>query len=146
MINFLVIIISIALNFFSPDGNNNSNSKLKITIKIQGLKSNNGSVKVALCNSKENYYNHKFPFIGLTLPIMNRQAEVTLTDISPGFYAVKVFHDENNNDNLDTNLFGIPVEDYGFSNNSKSIFGIPGWNKAKLLISEGSSEIIIDLR
>ncbi len=44
--------------------------------------------------------------------------ELTLHGLPDGTYAVRLFHDENNNGELDTNLLGIPREGYGFSNNS----------------------------
>lgn len=138
-----LFVLFLILNFVLVAGDN-PNSKLKI--KIQGLKNNSGTVKVALCNSLENYNNHKEPFKGFNLPILNNKAEITLTDLSPGYYAVKVFHDANNNNDLDTNLLGIPIEDYGFSNNANGIFGPPSWNKAKVLIGEGHSEIIINIQ
>jgi uncharacterized protein (DUF2141 family) len=36
------------------------------------------------------------------------------SDIKPGNYAIAVIHDENRNGELDTNMFGIPKEGYGF--------------------------------
>jgi uncharacterized protein (DUF2141 family) len=36
------------------------------------------------------------------------------SDIKPGKYAIAVIHDENCNGELDTNMFGIPTEGYGF--------------------------------
>ena len=47
-----------------------------------------------------------------------------------GNYAVSVYHDENNNDILETTrLFGIPIEPYGFSNNPTMTFG-PSFKKS----------------
>jgi uncharacterized protein (DUF2141 family) len=135
---FLIVIFS--LNIFIWAG---ENPKTKIHIRIEGLKSNSGTVKVALCNSLENYNNHKAPFKGLNLPIKNNIAEIVISDLPIGYYAVKAFHDENNNNNLDTNILGIPIEDYGFSNNASGIFGPPSWNKAKIMIGEEPSTIII---
>lgn len=44
--------------------------------------------------------------------------EVTVAgpDLPPGRYAISAFFDTNGNGELDTNLFGIPSEPYGFSN------------------------------
>ena len=39
-------------------------------------------------------------------------------DIPPGTYTVKLHSDENENGELDTNVLGIPKEQYGISNNS----------------------------
>ncbi len=120
------------------------NTRTKITIQIKGLKNSSGTVKLALCNSDENYKNHRAPFMGMNLPIVNNRAEITLSDLPSGYYAVKAFHDENNNNDLDTNFLGIPIEDFGFSNNASGIFGPPSWNKAKMFINNDSSTIIIN--
>ena len=46
-------------------------------------------------------------------------SEVTaqFENIPAGNYAIAIFLDENDNYKLDRNLFGIPKEKYGFSNN-----------------------------
>ncbi len=54
-------------------------------------------------------------------------------EIPPGTYAIGVYIDENENGKLDTNFFGIPKEQYGFSNNTKA-FGIPKFEAAAFAI------------
>ena len=51
--------------------------------------------------------------------IITNQKEVSVVfkGIPSGRYAIAVFLDENDNYKLDRNVFGIPVEKYGFSNN-----------------------------
>lgn len=138
--NLLILFLSLILTLSAGE-----NPKTKVSIKIKGLKNNLGTVKVALCNSLENYNDHKAPFKGFNLPIINNQAEITISDLPIGFYAVKVFHDENNNNDLDTNILGIPVEDYGFSNNASGLFGPPSWKDAKLMIKDDYPVIIINM-
>jgi uncharacterized protein (DUF2141 family) len=57
---------------------------------------------------------------------------------SPTRWAVSAHHDQNNNDQLDKNAFGIPTEPYGFSNNPKRGFGPPKFDEA--CFSIGSDE------
>ena|GEM_PF-883542 len=58
-------------------------------------------------------------------PVTARTMNVQVDSLPPGTRAVRLFHDENSNGKLDTNLFGIPTEGYGFSNNPRSRFGEP---------------------
>ena len=44
---------------------------------------------------------------------------VTFDNLTVGQYAVSVYQDSNNNGQLDTGLFGIPKEKYGFSNGAR---------------------------
>ena len=58
-------------------------------------------------------------------PVTGRNVTVRFDSLAPGPVAVRLFHDENSNGKLDTNLLGIPTEGYGFSNNPRSRFGEP---------------------
>lgn len=117
-----------------------------IIVTFTGLKSDIGYVKVALTNSEQNYKDHKNPYIGLTIPISNNKAVAVIEDIPFGEYAVKAFHDEDKNDDLTTNFLGIPTEDYGFSNDARSLFGPPSWNDAKFLLDKEQLDISITIK
>ena len=42
-----------------------------------------------------------------------------------GNYAYRYFHDENDNNEMETNWIGMPDEEFGGSNNATSVFGPP---------------------
>jgi len=54
---------------------------------------------------------------------------VSFNNLTPGKYAVRYYHDENMNGNMETNLVGKPTEGYGFSNNIIGKFGPPPFEK-----------------
>lgn len=108
--------------------------------------SNNGNVVVALCNSDANYKNHKSPFIGKQIPINNNTAVIEFEYLPFGEYAIKAFHDEDANDDLNTNFIGIPVEDYGFSNNARGMFGPPSWQDAKFELNDDDKVVEIEIK
>ena len=51
-------------------------------------------------------------------------------ELPPGTYAIGIFHDVNLNNKMDNNFFGIPKEQYGFSNNARAFFGPPAFEAA----------------
>jgi uncharacterized protein (DUF2141 family) len=61
--------------------------------------------------------------------------ELLFGNLQPGDYAVMIFHDENGNGKMDSNLIGIPTEGYGFSNEAKGSFGPPKFSAMKVTIS-----------
>lgn len=66
----------------------------------------------------------------------------TLTfDLVPGWYAIAVAHDENNNDEIDRII--VPTEAYGFSNYAKVPFGRPDFETAKFELKPGTQTIMI---
>jgi len=138
----LILLLSFSISTYSSDG---PKQKGKLVINFKGLKSDNGNVIIALCNNLENYDNHKSPFIGKFIPIVNNQTQIEFDELPFGEYAIKAFHDEDANNDLNTNIFGIPTEDYGFSNNARSMFGPPSWEEAKFKFDKEnqSMEIVI---
>jgi len=146
MILQLIILCLLTIANLPEINQSTENSKGRLIINFDGLRSNEGTVKVALTNSKENYKDHKNPFIGLTIPISNRKAVAIIEDIPFGEYAVKAFHDEDANDMLNTNFLGIPNEDYGFSNNARGMFGPPSWNAAKFKFNKEELAINITIK
>ena len=137
-----IFLLSFSFSIFSSDG---PRQKGKLVIEFKGLKSDNGKVIIALCNNLENYDNHKSPFIGKFTSIDNNRAKIEFEELPFGEYAIKAFHDEDANTDLNTNIFGIPIEDYGFSNNARSMFGPPSWEDAKFKFDREnqSMEILI---
>ena len=114
-----------------------------LTIIVQGLNSDNGTVQIGLFNSEETWKAGRDEFKATKIGIINGKAVWDVENIPYGFYAVRLFHDENNNDKMDTNFLGIPVESYGFSNNAKGLFGPPDFDKAKFVLDAQHHETMI---
>ncbi|MEM1120027.1 MAG: DUF2141 domain-containing protein [Bacteroidota bacterium] len=68
---------------------------------------------------------------------------IDLPNLPPDEYAIAVYHDVNNNQKLDTNIFGIPTEPYGFSNNARSKWGPPKYEVARFGLNESEKDLVI---
>jgi uncharacterized protein (DUF2141 family) len=66
-------------------------------------------------------------------------------NLTPGSYAIIVFHDENDNGKLDENYWGVPTEGYAFSNNAQGFLGAPDFATAAVAIDAADKAITIDL-
>ncbi|MFZ0391074.1 MAG: DUF2141 domain-containing protein [Calditrichia bacterium] len=117
-----------------------------LTVIVTGAENDNGYILLALSNSPENYRNHTEPFRTAITEVSNKGARFNFPGLPFGEYAVKVFHDENANKDLDTNFLGIPKENYGFSNNVRGKFGPPDWKKAFFQFHADSLVININLK
>jgi len=118
--------------------------KGSIRVVIKNLVNDSGVVRIALCNSEENYSaKNAEPFRKTIVAIKGKRAECVFEDLPYGEYAFKLFHDENNNGILDTNLIGIPTEEYAFSNNAKGSFGPAKYAKAKFILDK--PELVMDI-
>jgi uncharacterized protein (DUF2141 family) len=115
-----------------------------IKVIITGLNNDKGKMMIVLNNSKENFENIGKPFVGVIEKIENRQVIYTFNNVPFGEYAIKCYHDENGNKRLDKNYFGMPTEQYGFSNNARGSFGPPKYDDAKFTLDKNN--IVIKIR
>jgi len=139
---FLIYSLS-ELNFSQSISDSLSMGKLKII--ITGFQNNIGDCRFAIDNSEEVYEREDTVWIGKILPIENNQVIVMIDSLKYGEYAIKVFHDENKNGELDTDFLGIPDEDYGFSNDASGWFGPPSWENAKFIFNQPEMTIKIEV-
>lgn len=115
-----------------------------LTVKITNIKSSTGDVKIGLFNSETSFDGKEEKFKGITLIADNDTIRWSLNNIPFGYYAIKAFHDEDQDDDVDTK-FGIPIEGFGFSNNPSIFSGAPSFDKAKFLFNADSMTVEIKL-
>ena len=106
-----------------------------VQFDIQAIKHNQGKLYVQLFKGEENY-NAAKAYNAVIVKAKEGSIKVTFNDVEAGDYAIRYFHDENNNGDIDTNLFGLPTEGYGFSNNAKVNFGPPNYQQMSFQVAE----------
>lgn len=117
-----------------------------ITVIINNLQNKTGQVLIGLFNQKDTFPIRGKEYKGnIIYPITSPSITTIFDNIPPGTYAIGVIHDENRSGNLDKNLFGIPIEQYGFSNNIYGRFGPPSFESASFIVNK-NMQIIIDLK
>ena len=87
-------------------------------LKITNITEPGGTVNWSLFDSPGHYAENMNPVMTARNRVEGDSLQLTLHDLPPGTYAIKLFHDANGNGELDTNLVGMPVEGYGFSNDA----------------------------
>ncbi len=142
IITFFVLIIFQLVLAQTVEDKNTGN----LIIVVTGFENDDGELLIALSNSRGNYENDDSAFVGVNIKIENRKAEYIFEELPFGEYAIKLFHDENMDGELDSNFLGIPTEDYGFSNNARGTFGPADYDDAKFLFeqTEMTMEIFVD--
>ncbi|WP_448564979.1 DUF2141 domain-containing protein [Thalassotalea ganghwensis] len=116
-------------------------SASEIRFDIEGIKSEQGKLYIQLFEGEDNYSNGNALRAAI---VAAKEGKVTVKfdGIAPGEYAIKFFHDENDNAQLETNIFGMPVEGFGFSNDAKPSFGPVNYRDAKFDISVEQVEVV----
>lgn len=101
--------------------------EVSLNVEIEGIKSEKGKILFSLFSDKNGFPGDMTKaFKKGVVQIEDGKAIIDL-DLPPGTYAIMVFHDEDDNNELNTNWFGMPKEGVGNSNNHK---GIPNYKKS----------------
>lgn len=103
----------------------------KLAVTVSALRSDEGHVRLLLFAGGTGFPDEPARAVRrVALPIKGRTARIVFDELPPGEYAISVIHDENDNEALDTGLFGIPSEGFGASNNPKVRRGPPRFSEA----------------
>lgn len=103
-------------------------SEQKLHLVVDGIETIGGHLYVAIY-TKNDYM--KKAQMGFKVDVTDSTMEFDVDGLKSGTYAIALFQDLNGNSKLDTGIFGIPTEKYGFSNNAKGFMGSPSFKKAK---------------
>ena len=115
---------------------NSSYSQYKLDIEISEIRSNKGYIMLQLFDGKEKVLSQE------QNPVKDNSCLFSFTNLTPGKYAVRYYHDENMNGKMGTNLVGKPTEGYGFSNNVIGKFGPPPFEKWLFEINDNKKIVL----
>lgn len=139
----MIYLNFLSLFFFFITSQNSS----EIDLHIHEAKSDKGVVRVLIFNSENGYPDKpELALKSFSATLNDRKCFIKIKDLKPGKYSIAVFHDEDGNGKINTNLFGFPVEKYGFSNNVKGNFGPPEFAKTAFELKNERKTVVINLR
>lgn len=113
-----------------------------LTLEIRGIEKVTGTMYIGFYNSTKTFM--KTSIYGAAEKVTKKTMVIPIEDLPKGIYAISLYQDENSNNILDTGLFGIPQEKYGFSNNAKGFAGPPSFKQCKFEF-KGNKTMIINL-
>lgn len=130
------------LSFFLAACINGYGQTLKI--EVSGIKKQKGEILVALFNQSQGFPFETAKAFKLLKGMPEAGSISFVVDALPrGKYAVALFHDTNGDGVLNLNLFGIPKEGYGVSNNAYNTFSAPKYPDASFDHDKNSAQKIV---
>jgi uncharacterized protein (DUF2141 family) len=142
---FLIVLLSIETSH-AEDAHTSHNQTGNVTVQLTGFENDQGTVKLCVCRSEDEYTGKLKEFCTASKEIKSKKAEWVFKNMPYGKYSIKAFHDENENSKLDTNFAGMPVELYGFSNNARGRFGPPSFKRAAFTLNAPQVTVAIELK
>ena len=117
------------------------NDSFSITVTVPNVSGVEGEVVFALYDTNESFMQQK-PLDTQKGTITNGTSRVVFENIESGAYAIVCVHDKNSNGNMDFDTNGMPLEDYGSSNNVMRM-GPPNFTDAKFTVENKSLDLSV---
>ena len=120
-------------------------SAATLTVTFTGIKTPIGAVMMSLTGSPEAWDGKAAATDQRKIPADAATVTATFTDLKPGTYAVRAFHDIDGDGKLNVNPFGMPTEPYAFSNNAHGSMGPASWSDSVFTVTDGDNRQTIDI-
>lgn len=114
-----------------------------INLEIKNIKSIKGNIFIGLYKKAENFTSTEHYFQSSIKEVQSNNIKHTFNNIPNGKYSISIFQDTNNNKKHDKNIFGVPTEPYGFSNNPKILFSKPSFDECNFKLTTNKSLNIV---
>lgn len=121
-----------------------SASSAELTVEVKGINNNMGKIYIAVYDKAEGWM--KKPVHSASAAANVAGVAISLKDVAVGEYAISLYHDENDNGKMDTNIVGMPIEPYAFSNDAAGQFGPASFEQAKFKVDADKKSIVINIK
>lgn len=141
-IKYIIILALLFQNIsaFASDDN------AVMVLEVNNIETSNGNIMIHLCRNKQEFLENVPVYYSFFFIAKKKSVTAKIT-IPKGMYAIKVFHDENENKMLDLNTAGHPVEKFGFSNNFFGSYSeLPPYENVLINIDKDENFVKINLR
>ena len=113
----------------------------KLVVRIAGIRNAEGNIRVAVRTNETTIAAAQIA----SIDPKTLTAEAVFDSLPEGDYGVAVIHDENQDEKLDFNDYGMPLEGYGHSNNPAKRQGAPDFSETKFIFAAPATTITINL-
>jgi uncharacterized protein (DUF2141 family) len=118
----------------------------RIIVTVTGLKSAVGGVYVGLYATPSKFLNGTQVDAMRKVRASTGPVTVVFDNLPPGTYAVGAYHDENNNDHMDTDFVGLPTEGYALSNGVRAVMTKPTFQQAAFSVGAEDKPVALHIR
>jgi uncharacterized protein (DUF2141 family) len=120
-------------------------SPVKLQVEITNVKTAKGKLMIGIYKPDDKFGEGK-PGFSEIIEVKSAGSQKAFFELEPGKYALAVYHDLNNNGELDKNFVGIPKEPYGFSKDFRPKFSAPSFEDCTFEVtSEAAQKIAVRL-
>ena len=114
-----------------------NDANFTLTITLEEISSDRGHIAFGIFNDSKVFLQEGKELQGERVQAKKGSLKILLS-LPPGRYAIACYHDENDNQKLDTGLLGVPLEGFCFSNNPNLSLRPPSFDGAGFEVKENT--------
>jgi len=118
----------------------------QLVIELGNIKEAKGTIWVGIYDSPENYLVKEKAIVQGFKVEKAGATRLSIRDLPYGAYAVALFHDINDNGELDRNFFGIPTEPFAFSQPPRNKWRLPDFEEVSFQFRYNYQRLCVSLR
>ena len=135
----LLLIVITSLLLFSAE------NKSTLTLTIENISKADAPLRVGFYKKGAEFPEKgKSTFSKILTPDKTGKVSFKIEGVEHGEWAVAMYHDLNNNNEIEKNFFGVPEEPYGFYRNFKPKLSAPDFEDCSFTFN-GDKEIVVEL-
>jgi len=123
-----------------------SGSAAVLRVEASGARSQQGHYAFAVYANQEDFVSRSNPVVKGRVAADADSVIWDAGEVPSGEYAIAVYHDANDNQQLDRHAFGYPLEAYGFSRDARGKLGPPAFRDAAFKIDNESLQMRIRIK
>jgi uncharacterized protein (DUF2141 family) len=117
-----------------------------LTVEIEGLRNSTGNIDMLVFDQSQGWPDEiPYSIRKYEVPAMEGNMVLKVEGLPAGEYAVIVVHDENLNRRIDKDWRGVPIEQWGMSNNPRVYMSTPAYHRAKFRM-DGDMQVRVPMK
>jgi uncharacterized protein (DUF2141 family) len=118
----------------------------RLTVTVTDLRNHHGQLIYGVFTSADGFPTDSHKAVDWQVKPADADSVVFTAMLPPGQYGASVLHDENNNGKIDKNLFGVPVEGYGVTNNPKPALRAATFDESRFNLPPQGASLTISVQ
>lgn len=122
-------------------------SSVRLQVDVQNVRSSSGLIAVTLyADDPRRFLARRGSLYVGRVPARSGTTRMCIHLPSTGVWGLAVYHDENGDRRFDRTGVGMPAEGFGFSNNPRTLFGVPAFRSVRLSVPRNDMRATVRLR
>jgi len=107
-----------------------------LTVTVPNINPLKGEIQVSVYDTDKSFLKENEEYRIYRFKVEENKGSFAINDLPEKEYALIIYHDVNNNKEMDKSIIGMPKEGYGFSKNFKPALSRPDFKDCSIILNK----------